>query len=522
MAVAGSDPNDRVRPGFRGLADRGYATGRRFLTGYSEGTTVLAVLAAYVVVWTLFDVISLASVDVHPDVSEATLWAHKFAFGYKHPPMTAWLHIVWFAVFPRQDWAADLLNVVVVAAGLAVTWRLLRDYLDRNRAFVGLFALMLIPLYDIKTAILNANTVMIPFWAATLLFYLRARRGLGIADAFLAGAFASLTVFGKYWALFLVAGLAVASVAGPGARRFWRSPAPYVMAAGALIVLAPHVWWFISERGGTSYTFARDTMVAGQPFGAAALRSVRYLVNAAAYAIVPLIFLAVLRPGRKALADMIWPADDDRRQALLLFALPLLLPAVVNLFIPYRLTADWTYPNWALLPVVLYASRDLAIGERQVVRAGLFALTVALAALVASPVIAWARLKRGEDQYRAHFHQVAELAERLNGGPVRLMRGSPELVLGLPFYLPVAELLRVDPASAEGRALIAAEGLLVVCRIDDVPCRNEAASLADAGARPAAATFTRTLAGFAGPPLTLEIAVVPPAKPPAAPRDDAQ
>ena len=515
MAVAGSDPNDRVRPGFRGLADRVYATGRRFLTGHPEGTTVLAVLAAYVVVWALFDVISLASVDVHPDVSEATLWAHKFAFGYKHPPMTAWLHIVWFAVFPRQDWAADLLNVVVVAAGLAVTWRLLRDYLDRNRALVGLFALMLIPLYDIKTAILNANTVMIPFWAATLLFYLRARRGLGIADAFLAGAFASLTVFGKYWALFLVAGLAVASVAGPGSRRFWRSPAPYVMAAGALIVLAPHVWWFISERGGTSYTFARDTMVAGQSFGAAALRSVRYLVNAVAYAIVPLIFLAVLRPGRKALADMIWPADDDRRQALLLFALPLLLPAVVNLFIPYRLTADWTYPNWALLPVVLYASRDLAIGERQVVRAGLVALTVALAALVASPVIAWARLKRGEDQYRAHFHQVAEFAERLNGGPVRLMRGSPELVLGLPFYLPAADLLRVDPASAEGRALIAAEGLLVVCRIDDAPCRSEAASLADAGARRAAATFTRTLAGFSGPPLTLEIAVVPPAKPPA-------
>ena len=98
----------------------------------------------------------------------------------------------------------------------ASTWRLLRDHLDKTRALFGLVALVLIPLYDIKTAILNANTVMIPFWAAALLFYLRARRGLGALDAFLAGAFASLTVFGKYWALFLVAGMAVASVAGPG------------------------------------------------------------------------------------------------------------------------------------------------------------------------------------------------------------------------------------------------------------------------------------------------------------------
>ena len=43
---------------------------------------------------------------------------------------------------------------------------------------------MLIPLYDVKAEVLNANTVMIPLWAAALLFYLRARRGLGAVDAF--------------------------------------------------------------------------------------------------------------------------------------------------------------------------------------------------------------------------------------------------------------------------------------------------------------------------------------------------
>ena len=36
------------------------------------------------------------------------MWAQHFAFGYKHPPMTAWLFMAWFAVFPRQDWAVDL------------------------------------------------------------------------------------------------------------------------------------------------------------------------------------------------------------------------------------------------------------------------------------------------------------------------------------------------------------------------------------------------------------------------------
>jgi 4-amino-4-deoxy-L-arabinose transferase-like glycosyltransferase len=515
MSSAGRELPDRTASGFAGLIDRLGQPGRNFIAEHAESTIVFSALAAFVVLWMVFDVVSLASVDLHPDWSEAALWAHNFAFGYKHPPMTAWLFILWFAVFPRQDWAADLLNVMVVAAGLGVTWRLLRDHLDKNRALLGLVALVLIPLYDIKTAILNANTVMIPFWAAALLFYLRARRGLGSFDAFLAGAFASLAVFGKYWALFLVAGMAVASVVGPGTRRFWRSPAPYVMALGAAIVIAPHVWWFVSERGGTSYTFMHDTVVVSQPFGAALLRSVHYLINAVAYAIVPILFLAALRPSRAALAEMVWPPGDDRRQALLLLLVPLVLPALVNVAIPYRLTADWTYPNWALLPVILYASRDIIVDERAVARAGLVALVVTLAAIVASPIVAYTRLTRGDDQYRAHFRQVAELADRLAGEPVQLFWGSPEITAGLPFYLPVARPLMADPLSAGGHAAIDAHGLVIICLSTDAPCRKTGAALADAGGHAANASFTRSFLGASGQPMDFEITVVPPAPAPA-------
>jgi 4-amino-4-deoxy-L-arabinose transferase-like glycosyltransferase len=511
MSIATPEAKQRVRSLFARLGGRLSRVGERFVAENAEATIVLTALAAFVATWMLFDVVSLASVDVHPDFSEASVWAQKFAFGYKHPPLTAWLFAAWFALFPRQDWAADLLNVTVVTIGLAVTWRLLRDHLDKYRALLGLIALVLIPLYDIKTAILNANTVMIPFWAAALLFYLRARRGLRAFDAFLAGAFAGLTVLGKYWALFLIAGMAVAAVVGPGARRFWRSPAPYVMAAGAALVSAPHVWWFVTERGGTSYAFMRDTVVLSQSFGEALLRSLRYLVNSAAYAIVPIIVLAALRPTRIALADMLWPADDDRRQALLLLAVPLLLPALVNLILPYRLTADWTYPNWALLPVVFYAARGIMVDEGVVARAGLVAFAVALAALIVSPVVAYARLMRSQDQYRAHFRQVAEMASKLTDAPVQLLWGSPEIIAGLPFYLPGARPLSADPMSDEGRATTRSYGLLVVCLSGDAACQKVGAALTNAGARTTSATLTRSFLGFSGQPMNFQITVLPPA-----------
>lgn len=510
MSIAGRDPTDRLRWRLGGFVHRLSRIGERFVAETAEGTIVLSALAAFIVVWTVFDVVSLASVDVHFDISEATLWAQHFAFGYKHPPMVAWLFALWFAVFPHQDWAADLLNVTVVTVGLAISWRLLRDHLDKNRALLGLLALVLIPFYDIKTAILNTNTVLIPFWAAALLFYLRARRGLGIADAFLAGAFASLTVLGKYWAVFLLAGMAVAAVAGPGARRFWRSPAPYVMAVGAALVIAPHIWWLVSERGGASYTFIQNTVVLKQSFGAALARSGHYLISAPVYAIVPIIFFFALRPSRAALAEMVWPVDDDRRQALLLFLVPLLLPALVNLIIPYRLTADWTFPNWALLPIILYASPDITVDERTVARAGLVALAVALTALVASPVVAYARLTRSQDQYRAHFRQVAELADNLAGSPIQLFWGSPDITTGLPFYLPGARPLAVDPPSAAGRAAISAHGLLIVCLSGDTPCQNTSTELTAGAARTTNATLTRTFLGRSGPPMSFQITVVPP------------
>jgi 4-amino-4-deoxy-L-arabinose transferase-like glycosyltransferase len=508
MSIAGRDENGRVSRGPAALADTLMRRSVRFLSTGSEAATVVSILAAFVAAWMLFWEISTASVDVHYDASEAVLWAQHFAFGYKHPPLTGWLFALWFSVFPRAQWAMNLLTVLTSAVGLAISWRLLRDHLDRNRALLGLFALMLIPLYDVKAEVLNANTVMIPVWAAALLFYLRARRGLGVVDAFLAGAFASLTMLGKYWAVFLFASMAAAALTGPGMRRFWRSPAPYVMAVGAAIVVAPHLWWMLTQSG-ASVQFA-ESVVNRMPFSAALAKSANYFLGAIAYVIGPLIFFAALRPSRAALVDTLWPPEELRRQAWLLLLVPLVLPALVNLFVPYRLTAAWTSANWALLPLVLYGSRYLLIDERVSARAGLATLAVTLAILIAAPVIACVRLSHGHDPYRPHFAQVAQIGEELAGRPVALIWGSEGIVSGMPFYLRQAKRLTVGPLSAEGRAAVAAHGLLIVCTSDDESCRQNAKPFIDAGAPSKTVTLTRRFLGFSAKPVSFQITAVPP------------
>lgn len=486
------------------------AAARRIVDESGEGRIVAGALIAFVVVWMAFHTVSLWPADLRNDAAEAGLWAQAFAFGYKHPPMTAWLFDAWFAVFPRSDWAMHLCAVLLSAVTLAIAWRLNRDHLDKNKALFGLAALILVPLFTFKTAELNASTAMLPFWAAALLFYLRARRSLGFWDSFLAGACASAAMLGKYWTVYLFAGMALAAVVGAGARRFWRSPSPYVMALGAALVIAPHLYWYVAQSGGTDYAFLRQSVMTTDTFGTALAKSLAYIFGAIAYAAGPLLLLAALRPSRAALADLVWPADDDRQQALILFVVPMLLPAVVNLVSPYRLTPDWTLPNWALLPTVLYGSRKIAVDASAAASAGLVALAVSLVFLIAAPFIAYAHLKAGLDSNRPSSQEVAAVAKTLTGRPVGLYWGSPDVTGNLPFYVAGARPLYGDPLSAENRARIAAHGVLIACLDGDAGCRKVQAALgAEPNSKAADLSIARTFLGFAGPPAAVHLAAVP-------------
>ena len=508
MSIAFSDRPERLRRSIAGVTARLIETGQRFITERSETSIVALAIGSYIALWMAFDTISFLTVDVRTDAREAALWAQHFAFGYKHPPMTAWLFSLWFAVFPRTDWALHLLTLTIIGVTLAITWRLLRDHLDKNRALFGLAALFLVPLYNFKAPELNANTAMMPFWAAALLFYLRARRNSSAADALLAGASAGLALLGKYWGVYLFAGMAVAAFVGAGRTRFWRSPAPYVMALAAAIVIAPHAYWYVSHDGGANYAFMRQSVMTQDSFATSLGKSAYYILGAIAYAAGPLLLLAALRPDKAVLADIAWPKDDMRRQIAILFAAPLVLPALVNLAVPYRVTPDWTFPNWALLPIVLYASRSLAIDARKASAAGLVALAAVLACIVASPVIAYARLAAGPDPSRPDSEAVAALAERLADQPVQLYWGSAALTESLPFYMAGANRLKDDPLSDLGRAEISAQGLIVACLEDDRPCLTTQAALGGAGARSAAGTISRSFLGFSAKPIGFRVTVI--------------
>lgn len=168
----------------------------------------LIVLAAYAIVWTLYGVIAKSSQDMQYDAAEVVVWSHHPALGYaKHPPFASWLVHAWFSVFPVRDWTYYLLAMTYATVGLWICWRLFGYLLDSGKRIVALACLMLVPGFNFHALRFDENAILAPLWAATTLCFIRSYETRNAMWAALAGVAAAAAMLGKYWSVFLLAGL---------------------------------------------------------------------------------------------------------------------------------------------------------------------------------------------------------------------------------------------------------------------------------------------------------------------------
>jgi len=160
--------------------------------------TIATILLAYVVLWTLYGIIAKGSQDIHFDMSEQFVLGREPALGYpKHPPLTMLIVRLWFAVFPAADWAYYLLAMANAALALWIAWRLSARFMDEDKRLLGLALLMLVPFFNFHALKFNPNTVLMPLWAATTLFFLRSFETRGPRDAIFAGLLAAAAMYGN-------------------------------------------------------------------------------------------------------------------------------------------------------------------------------------------------------------------------------------------------------------------------------------------------------------------------------------
>jgi len=439
---------------------------------------LLATLAVYVLVWTVYGTIAKGTQGFHFDMVEVIAWSRDLSHGYlKHPPLAAAVVWAWFAVFPVAEWSYYLLAMTMPALALWIVWHLSADYLDADKRVAGLALMMLVPFFNFHALKFNVNTVLIPLWAATTWWFLRSFTTRSKFYAALAGVAAAGSMLGKYWSVLLLAGLIVAALSDRRCAAYFKSPAPWITIAVGLIVMAPHLGWLI-EHDFAPFTYAM-AVHGDKAFAGTLVAALGYLGGSLGYIAVPvLIVLAVARPGRATLADMAWPADPDRRLAAAAFWAPFLLPAFAAVASGTEITSLWSMSAWTLLPVLLLSSPRIALRPVDTRHILLLAAALPLIALIISPAIAIKNRRDGAPTAAMQAPLLAKEVERLwreaTPRPLAFVGGDGDVLLGVAAYASDKPRALMEGLAEPREAHLRQAGMVLLCYAEDVACLNQA------------------------------------------------
>ncbi len=472
---------------------------------------VLLSLVLYAVVWAIYGTIAKGSQGLHFDMTEVIVWSRDLSLGYKHPPLAAAFAALWFGVMPVTEWSYYLLAMLMPTMALWFAWRISADYLDIEKRVVGLALLTLVPFFNFHALKYNVNTVLMPTWAATTFWFLRSYETRSRVYAALAGVGAAACMMGKYWSIFLLGGLAIASLIDSRRAIYFRSAAPWITIAVGLAVLTPHLIWLLHNY---NLAFEYALNIHGRRTFATTLTAVAgYLAGSIGYVgILLIVVLAIVRPGRQTLADMMWPSDTERRLVAVAFWGPFLLPVIGGLASNNEITSLWSMSAWTLLPVLLLSSPAVTLRAVDTQRILIAAVAMPLVMLIAAPAIAVIVHRNGPQPAAAQGKLLAMQIEQAWGKvtpePLRYVGGDAEIAYSVVAY--AYDRPRALPSlPAPDAAQLKQNGMALVCFAEDNACVSAArAQNPDGGVM--STEIWRYYWGMQGKPQRYSIVIVPP------------
>ena len=314
------------------------------------------------------------------DEAYYTLWSRSLSFGYlDHPPMVALLIRASTALFGGSELGVRALSLLVVGALPALTaftaWRL---FDSKEKAALAALMWIAMPLVTIGAVFVTPDAPLVVFWtlglAALAELWRTGEKGWLIALGLALG----LALQSKFTGAFFAPGVALALVATPSLRRWFRSPALYAGLAVALVIFMPFVVWN-AEHGWA--TFAKQ-LGRTAPTGFTPYFLAEFLV--AQIGLMNPLVVAALIP---ALLSIPWRgriargSPDEARRILACTIAPAAIYFLLH-SLHDRVQGNWLAP---LYPAAAILAADWVAETRRAGAAG-FAATIAKAAPWAAPI----------------------------------------------------------------------------------------------------------------------------------------
>lgn len=235
-----------------GLIERADGTGR---LDYGRAFMLALVL---VTGWRVL-VLLFAAPELGPDETQYWHWSRDLAAGYySKPPLIAWAIALTTALFGHAEWAVRLPAPIFQMGAAAFIFLTARQLYDDRAGLMAGLSWALMPGVSLSSTLIATDAPLMCF--ASIVLYCLARlsfpkntdhvspeahsaaaprliSGVGL------GVSLGLAFLSKYAAVYLVAGLVLAIVTSPAARRALLSPYGALAAVVAMMIAAPNILW---------------------------------------------------------------------------------------------------------------------------------------------------------------------------------------------------------------------------------------------------------------------------------------
>jgi hypothetical protein len=368
-----------------------------------------AFAALHAAVWTALPSILYKNLPL--DLIEALTYGREWQLGYdKLPPLPWWVVEAVYRAF-GSDIAYYALSEVVILATFALVFATARPLVGAVGALVAVLIIDGLHYFNYTAPKFNHDVIQLSFWAlAGFAFHAGLRRGR-IIDWLLLGFALGMALWAKYFVIVLAAPLALFLLIDRDARRALATPGPWIAAAVAVVVMAPHLVWLVrNDFLPFAYASARATQSHG------ALDHVVHplvFVGGQALALIPA--LAIAAPLRWPRPPFAPPKVDsfDRRIVTLLAFGPAATLIVLSAVTGRGLVAMWGYPLWLFLGLWIVMTIGSAIDARRLARVvGVWA--VVFVGLGVAFIADYTVLPEMKPRYRAAFFPGERLADEID------------------------------------------------------------------------------------------------------------
>ena len=367
-----------------------------------------AFLVLHAVVWTALPAILYLNLPL--DLIEALTYGREWQLGYdKLPPLPWWTVEIVYRVF-GVDTAYYALAQGVVVIAFVLVWKTARPLVGALGALVAILIIDGMHYFNFTAAKFNHDVIQLPFWAlAGFAFHAGLRRG-GIGYWILLGVALGCALWAKYFVAVLAVPLVLFMLLDREARRRLAGPGPWVAAAVALVIMAPHLLWLVqNDFLPFHYAEARALPVRG-PLDHL-LHPFQFLGGQLFFLIPTLVIAAPLfwPPNKNTNAPSAAADAFDRRIVTLLAFGPALTVFALSLITGRGTVTMWGYPLWLFLGLWIVMFAPVALDRVRLVRIG--ALWAAVFTILAIAFIAdYTVLPRIDHRYRSAFYPGGDLA----------------------------------------------------------------------------------------------------------------